>query len=119
MASFSPSDAALEGFQVLGRRWRLVVGWAGFNLIAMVALVVVTTIVAASAVLVAGGDSAAVGASVAAPIVSLATIAVQFVIGVAVYRSIFRPDERGFLYLRIGPDEARCLAAALISMLGA
>ena len=33
MAAFSPSDAALEGFQVLRRHWRVVVGWAAFNLI--------------------------------------------------------------------------------------
>ena len=34
---FSASDAALEGFQVLHRHWRVVVGWAGFNLLALLA----------------------------------------------------------------------------------
>src|SRR5436190_14378015 len=107
MRAFSPSDAALEGFQVLRHHWRLVAGWAGFSLLAMVAVVVVTTVAAAAGVVVAGVDSGSVGSGVAAPAVAVATIGLQLVLIVAVFRSIFRPEDRGFLYLRIGPDEAR------------
>ena len=39
MEAFSPSDAALEGFQVLRRHWRVVIGWAAFNLVGMGAII--------------------------------------------------------------------------------
>jgi len=39
--------------------------------------------------------------------------------GCAVYRLILRPQERGFLYLRVGPDELRSLGALLVLALGA
>jgi hypothetical protein len=118
MRSFSASDAALEGFQLLRSHWRLVVGWALFNLLAMVAVVIAFVIIGVVTVMVAGGDSRAFGQAVGGPVVSLATIGIQLVIGAAVYRLIFRPQERGFLYLRFGPDELRSIAAAVIFVAG-
>ena len=44
MSAFSASDAALEGFQMLRTHWRVVVGWAVFNLLALVAMIVITVI---------------------------------------------------------------------------
>ncbi len=118
MRSFSASDAALEGFQLMRHHWRMVVGWAVFNLLAMAAVVIAFVIIGVMVVMVAGGDSRAFGQSVGGPVVSLATIVVQLVIAAAVYRLIFRPEERGFLYLRLGPDELRTLAAAVVFLVG-
>ncbi len=117
--SFSASDAALEGFQVLRNHWRTVVGWAAFNLLSISAVVVGFVIIGVVIVMVAGGDSKTFGENVGGPVVSLATIAIQFVIGAAVYRLIFRPEEHGFFYLRLGPDELRTLVAVLVFILGA
>jgi len=38
MTAFSASDAALEGFQVLRRHWRVVLGWCLFAVLAFVGL---------------------------------------------------------------------------------
>ena len=51
MSAFSASDAALEGFQMLRTHWRVVVGWAVFNLLALVAMIVITVISAWGSVL--------------------------------------------------------------------
>ncbi|MBS0331437.1 MAG: hypothetical protein JSS35_01595, partial [Proteobacteria bacterium] len=40
MSGFSASDAALEGFQVIRTRWRLVVGWCLFSVLSFVALLI-------------------------------------------------------------------------------
>ena len=44
MTDFSASDAALEGFQVLRKDWRVVVGWCLFSVIAFVGLLIVAVI---------------------------------------------------------------------------
>ena len=36
MSTFSIGDAAVEGFRVIQARWRVLIGWAGFNLLALV-----------------------------------------------------------------------------------
>ena len=36
MSGFSASDAALEGFQVLRKQWRIVLGWCLFSVLAFV-----------------------------------------------------------------------------------
>lgn len=114
MSRFSASDAALEGVQVLRDHWRVALGWALFNLLAIAAVVIGFVIIGVVGVTVTGGDSATLGATVGGPIVTIATIIIQLVTGNAVYRLIFRPDERGFLYLRFGPDEVRSVAAAVV-----
>jgi cation transporter-like permease len=118
MTSFSASDAALEGFQVIRRDWRVIVGWAGFNLVGLVAAVAIFIIAGVFYAATVGGDAAQFGATVAGPLVTLATLVIQLMIAMAVYRLMFRPDDRGFLYLRFGPDELRGLAVALILLVG-
>lgn len=118
MTPFSASDAALEGFQVIRRDWRVIVGWAGFNLVALVAAMAVFIIAGVFYAATVGGDAAQFGATVAGPLVTLATLVIQLMIAMAVYRLMFRPQDRGFLYLRFGPDELRGLAVALILLLG-
>ena len=118
MAAFSASDAALEGFQVIRRQWRVIVGWAVFNLLAIMAVVLAFVIVGVVYAVVASGDSARFGEMVGGPLVTLATLAIQLVIGMALYRLMFRPQDRGFLYLRVGPDEFRGLGASLVLLAG-
>ena len=66
MTPFSASDAALEGFQVIRRHWRVIVGWAVFNLLAIMAVVVAFVIVGVGYAIIAGGDAAPFGESSAA-----------------------------------------------------
>jgi hypothetical protein len=113
MAVFSASDAALEGFQVIRRHWRLIVGWAVFNLLGLVAAVAIFVIAGVFYAATAGGDASQFGETVAGPLVTLATLVVQLMIGMALYRVMFRPEERGWLYLRFGPDELRGIGVTL------
>lgn len=115
MAAFSPSDAALEGFQVLRKHWRVVVGWAIFNLLGMVAI-----IVAASVVTVALVATRAIGETALGGVGSFVAVGgdllIQTIVTVGLYRMILRPDEPGFLHLRIGIDELRVLTVAVVSV---
>ena len=118
MTAFSASDAALEGFQVIRRHWRVVVGWAGFNVLGLVAAAAVFIIAGVFYAGATGGDSERFGEMVGGPAVTFATLIVQLMIVMAVYRLMFRPQDHGFLYLRFGPDELRGLGVALILLFG-
>lgn len=118
MASFSASDAALEGFQVIRRHWRVIVGWAGFNLVAPVAAVAVFVIAGVFYSATAGGDASQFGEMVGGPLLSLATLVIQMMIGMAVYRLMFQPEQHGWLYLRFGPDELRGIGVTAVFAAG-
>lgn len=118
MSKFSASDAALEGFGTLRSQWRVVAGWAAFNLLAMAAIVIAFVIFGVTASVIGGADSKTFGEFVGGPLVTLGEFSVQLAIGVAVYRLAFRPEDRGFLYLRLGPDELRTLAVVFIFVVG-
>src|SRR5258706_11339889 len=85
MAAFSPSDAALEGFQVLRRHWRVVIGWAAFNLIGMGAIIVAALFVTVGLVASrAVGDSALGGVG---SVVALGgDLLIQTIVSVGLYR---------------------------------
>ena len=118
MTGFSASDAALEGFQVIRAQWRLVVGWVGFNLLAVLAMVIIIVILGVIVVMVAGGDSSVLGATIGGPVVTVGTVIIQLMIATAVLRLMLRPEDRGFLYLRVSADEVRIVAACAIVVLG-
>jgi hypothetical protein len=118
MTGFSASDAALEGFQVIRAQWRVVLGWVGFNLLAVLALVIAIVILGVIVVMMAGGDSTVLGETVGGPVVTVGTIVVQLMIATAVLRLMFRPDDRGFLYLRVSADEVRIVVASAVILLG-
>lgn len=114
--AFSPSDAAVEGFRAVGRHWRLVVGWALFNVVAFVALCVVLVVLLFAVVPFAGSRQAAGswGAEAGAAVLGLGVLFVQLMIACGYYRLKLRPTDPGFLHLRIGADEVRVLGASLL-----
>jgi hypothetical protein len=118
MTPFSASDAALEGFQVIRRHWRVIVGWAGFNVLGLVAAAAVFIIAGVFYAGAVGGDAERFGEMVGGPAVTFATLIVQLMIVMAVYRLMFRPQDHGFLYLRFGPDELRGLGVSVILLVG-
>lgn len=116
MATFSPSDAALEGFQLVRRHWRLIVGWSLFNVVALVALAVALVVVLIGISPFAGSRGAAEvwGAILGGLIVGLGSAAVEFVIYCGLLRVELAPDAPAFLHLRMGRDEVRVFAASLL-----
>jgi hypothetical protein len=117
MTSFSASDAALEGVNLIRRRWRVVLGWAGFNLLSLVMLVVLTVVLSLVASAVSGGAQEPVEIF-AALLVLIGTTLVQATIAVGVFRVEIRPDEPAFLHLRLGRDELRLIAVWLVTVTG-
>jgi hypothetical protein len=119
MSSFSPSDAALEGFQVLGRHWRAVVGWAGFQVVAMVALGIVMFVLLIGIVPFTASREAAssLGGIVGALMLGIGGGLVQLVILTGLYRLMLTPEAPGFMHLRVGADELRVLGAVLLTVL--
>lgn len=109
MARFSPSDAAFEGFRVLQRHWRVIVGWALFNIVAEVAVIVVTAVVAAAASL-AGAASNGVASGIGGLVWVCGAAVITAMLVAGLYRLMLRPQEPGFLHLRIGRDELRLIA---------
>jgi hypothetical protein len=119
MSRFSASDAALEGFQVLRTHWRVMVGWAVFNLLALIAMIVITVILGVGIGLASGLDQASGAAGVVGGIVGgLVTGLIEAVLVVGLYRLMLRPTDPGFLHLRLGRDEARLFLVALILFCG-
>jgi hypothetical protein len=119
MSAFSASDAALEGFQVLRTNWRVVVGWAVLNLLALVAMIVITVIVAVSIGVVSGVEAGSGAAGAVGWLVSmLGAFGIEMALIVGVYRLMLRPADPGFLHLRLGRDELRLVLVGLVLVLG-
>jgi len=124
MTSFSASDAALEGFQVIRSRWRVVLGWCLFSLLSFVGLVVVAfiAILAATLAVKTPGQAGAAGGAVGGLVLGLGGVLLQLVVLAALYRMTLSPDEPpGFYYLRLSKAEARLcgLWLALLALFGA
>jgi len=117
MSSFSPSDAAFEGFQALVRHWRAVVGWAGFQVVAMLALCIVMFVLLIGVVPFAASREAAssLGGIIGAVMLGVGGGLVQLVILTGLYRLMLTPEAPGFMHLRVGADEFRVLGAALLT----
>lgn len=119
MTSFSPSDAALEGFQVLRHQWRAVVGWAGFQIIAMLALLVLMFVLLIGVVPFAASRDVAdsLGGIIGALVLGVGGGLVQLVILTGLYRLMLAPEAPGYMHLRVGRDELRVLGAVLLTAL--
>jgi hypothetical protein len=118
MTPFSASDAALEGFQLIRRRWRVVLGWAGFNLLALIMVAVVSAVLSVVAGAVGGGARASV-LLFTGLIGGLLTLFTQAILSAGVYRLELRPEEPAFLHLRLGRDELRLIVVWLVTITGA
>jgi hypothetical protein len=132
MSTFSPSEAALEGFRLTRERVGSVLAWAG---VYFLGILVISAIIAKGlppeflelvrSEGVRDGDLEALRAlgQTLAPSWPLFVVAFVIVVSVmaivtgGIYRLILRPEEKGFAHLRVGPDELRLLAAHLL-MLG-
>jgi hypothetical protein len=115
MTGFSASDAAIDGFRVIRQHWRLVVGWAVFNLLALLILVVVATIAIFIAAALAGSPQTAalVGGIIGTLLGGLGTFTVEAMMVAGLYRLLMRTEEPGFLKLRLGADEVRLVVVWL------
>lgn len=115
--AFSASDAALEGFRLAGRRWRVALGWGGFNVLAWVAMIMVSAVVLLVLVFALGeqGSSAAAG-WVGGGVYLVGLMVIGAVLSCGVFRLMLRPEEPAFLHLRLGADELRYLALAALMM---
>lgn len=124
MASFSASDAALEGFQVIRSRWRLVLGWCLFSVVGFVVLLMLAFlgIVAVAVASTTQEEANMLGGAVGAGVLGLGGAGVQWVVLAALYRLELRPEAPpGLFYLRFSRDEARLLGLWLtvVILLGA
>jgi hypothetical protein len=121
MAAFSASDAALEGFQVLRRHWRVAVGWCLFSVIGFVALLVAAfmAILVASLAAPSRDAATAAGGILGGLIFGLGAVGVELMVVTALYRLMLRPETpMGMFYLRISRDEARLLGLWIVMLAG-
>ena len=120
MTDFSASDAALEGFQVLRKHWRVVVGWCLFSVIAFVGLLIVAVIAILFSTLAATTPDQAnsLGSVIGGLTLGLGGGLVEVAVTVALYRLMLRPGATpGLFYLRISRDEGRLLALWIVVLL--
>lgn len=119
MTPFSASDAALEGFHLIRRRWRIVLGWAGFNLLALIMVVVVSAVMSVVASAVGGSTGQARQAlALAGIVVGFCVFFAQAILAAGVFRLEMRPEEPAFLHLRLGVDELRLVVVWLGTITG-
>lgn len=124
MATFSPTDAALEGFRIAKERPRVMLVWAAANFV--VSLVIGLALVAIFGPTLAELDGmmqtddpaqAAMVFERLAPFYALMIpvgLAVLAVFSAAAYRVVLRPGDDRYGYLRVGPDEGRIVLLMLV-----
>jgi hypothetical protein len=129
MASFSPTEAAFEGFRLTREHPRAVVAWAiaYFAFTLGVAILTIAWTGKDFATLQALGQSAnpdttellRVFRKLAPYFLVVLPLQVVFfaVLNCAIYRAVLRPEERGMGYFHLGPDEFRMVALAIIMFL--
>ncbi|MDP3660823.1 glycerophosphoryl diester phosphodiesterase membrane domain-containing protein [Phenylobacterium sp.] len=126
MSKFSPSEAALEGFRLTRERPGLIATWAGLYFLGIM-LLILTMGAALGPQFVAlmresGGqieDTDALGDLLAQSwpaFIIVASVAVFFwsMLKAAIYRSILRPEDSKFAYVRIGMDEVRLAVGQVV-----
>ena len=126
MSTFSPTDAALEGFRIARERPRVILVWAVVNLIISVVMAMVLvsafgpTLVELEAMSQQGSEDPAQALAMferLAPLYALmipAGLVVIAVTSAAVYRIVLRPEDDRVAYLRLGADELRLVGLMLI-----
>lgn len=120
MGSFSASDAALEGFQVIRTHWRVAVGWCLFSVVSFVGLVIAAFMVIVLATLAAATREQAdlFGGVAGGLVLGLGGTAIQWVVLAALYRMALRPQTPpGLYYLRFSRDEGRLFGLWFVLLL--
>lgn len=127
--TFSPADAALEGFRIAREKPRVILVWAVLNLVVSVVMGLVLvglfgdTLVELEAMSQQGAEDPEQAMALMqrlAPLYALMIPAGLLVIAVtsaAVYRIVLRPHDDRFAYLRLGADEFRLVGLMLIYLL--
>lgn len=125
MSLVRPIDAAFEGFRIVREKPGLILAWTGFYLLSLLAMVGVLliglgpklmTLAPAEAGMSGGRDFDQLFARFGLPlliVIPMALIMSTMLAG-AVYRSVLRPEDKGFSYLKFGSDELRLLGVSLI-----
>ena len=93
MSDFSASDAALEGFQVLRKHWRIVIGWCLFSVVAFVALLIIAFIAILFSTLaaVSRDQATTLGGVIGGLVLGLGGVMVEIAVTLALYRLMLRP----------------------------
>ncbi len=131
MPGFSIGTAAFSGFSIFGKRPWLLLAWAAIWLGAIILMFVVTFIlvlvIGAGAFANAGAELQSNPAAIM-PFIGrflllylMLFIMIAFVGSImttAIYRSVLRPDEVGFAYVKVGGDEWRQFLVTLVLGLG-
>jgi hypothetical protein len=126
LATFSPTDAAFEGFRITREKPQALMIWAVTYLV--VSLVMVTGLITYFGPLLTELESLSAAAEndpaqamalmqKMAPFYAVVLPVGLIVISVwtaAVYRIILRPEDKGFGYLKLGADELRLVLLTLI-----
>ena len=122
--SFAPTDAAFEGFRIVREKPGLVLAWAGFYFVALLAMIAVLLIGLGPKLMTlapvvdagSGRDLDQLKERFGIPILLVIPMAMVMMtmLTAAVYRAVLRPDDTGFFYLRFGADELRLLALNII-----
>ncbi len=120
MRTFSPSEAAFEGFRVVRAHPGAVAAWAIAYVVAQLAIGALVLAVMGERLAAFSQYSSAgaamppeAAAQMIGPLLGLAALILPlglFLVAVfadAVYRPILRPDDKGLFYLKIGGDEGR------------
>lgn len=126
--SFSATEAAFEGFRLIGRRPASLVLWSLFVLVSCAAMIGLFLVVAWSALADLGlkAEEVMVPADVLRSIAPLG-LAVALIVPLALlmngvllaalYRAVLQPGKVGFGYLRLGGDELRQVVVILLQFL--
>jgi hypothetical protein len=119
MNRFSASEAALEGFRLTRERWGTILAWSGvyFVGITIIALLMMASLGPDFVEMAKKGrftpeDAEAVAGMLAQSwpaflLVLILVVALMSLLTAGIYRLVLRPDEKGFVHLRLGADELR------------
>jgi hypothetical protein len=126
MTTFSPSDAALEGFRIVRANPKQIAVWMAFNFLAFALLLAIAAVLFGSKVvaLIREGEAENEAqmaeqllAGGAGPFAVLALMFVGLLISsmviAAVFRIVFGSDEKTLFGLRLGADELRLVIVSL------
>ncbi|HEX6866129.1 MAG TPA: hypothetical protein VF122_02750 [Caulobacteraceae bacterium] len=126
MTTFSPTDAALEGFRISREQPRVLLIWSAVNLVVSLVMAVALvslfgpTLVELEAMGASGSNDPAEAMATLeklAPLYALVLpigLAMVAVMRAAVYRAVLRPSDSAYGYLRLGSDELRLVGLVLI-----